>query len=189
MKTLDMVKNRKVLLGFLSVLGIVGATSYAVVLAATPDASGFINACYKNSTKVLRITDPAGNCDANETAIDWRRDGGQIISNRVSVPYEGASNQQILTIPEFGELKVTNCSNQTGISMKYINNTSHNVEAGNLGIFDPGDELISDTSAMDMQLGYRELNLNHIATVTVSATYDEVNSSCIWLAQATISQN
>ena len=44
-------------------------------MAAIPDSNGQVNACYKSSTQALRVTDPAGSCATNETALSWSQTG------------------------------------------------------------------------------------------------------------------
>jgi len=66
-------RNTKYAVGLIAASVIGGATT-AAVLAAIPDSTGQINACYTSGNKAaLHLTDPAGNCKANETAIGWDR--------------------------------------------------------------------------------------------------------------------
>lgn len=71
------IKNKAEFLGVIVVAAVVGGATTAVVSAAIPDSNGQVNACYKNSTQVLRVTDPAGNCTSNETALSWSQTGPQ----------------------------------------------------------------------------------------------------------------
>jgi hypothetical protein len=75
-KILVFIGNKMAFLGAVMLAAIAGGLTTAVVLAAIPDGSGAINACYKNSTQVLRVTDPLGNCTTNETALIWKQNGG-----------------------------------------------------------------------------------------------------------------
>lgn len=54
---------------------IIFCVTVSAVSAAIPDQSGVINACYKNSTKDLRVTDSSVNCNTNETALNWSQQG------------------------------------------------------------------------------------------------------------------
>lgn len=69
------IKNKLTFLGAVVLAAIVGGAATAVVMAAIPDSNGQINACYKNSTQALRVTDPAGSCATNETALSWSQNG------------------------------------------------------------------------------------------------------------------
>jgi len=74
----NLIINLRSRLSTIAVIAIaiaVGSLSGAVVLASIPDNSGKINACYKNSTKVLSVTDQAGNCGSNETPLSWSQNG------------------------------------------------------------------------------------------------------------------
>lgn len=55
---------------------VIGGATTGMVMAAIPDSNGQINACYKNSTQILRVTDPAANCATNETPLSWASTGG-----------------------------------------------------------------------------------------------------------------
>jgi hypothetical protein len=63
----------KLLFGGLAVLGL-GGIMTLTVNAAIPD-NGQINACYRNVLKTLRVTDIAGDCNANETPLSWSQNG------------------------------------------------------------------------------------------------------------------
>jgi len=59
----------------LMIASLAGGILSAVVLAAIPDNNNQINACYSNANKTLKVTDPAGNCSGNETALSWSQQG------------------------------------------------------------------------------------------------------------------
>lgn len=60
----------------LAMASLVGGLVSAVVLAAIPDSSGTIHACYKNSTGALKVIDSSTNsCAGNETALNWSQNG------------------------------------------------------------------------------------------------------------------
>lgn len=121
-KILMYTKTKLVFLLAVVLATIVGGATTAFVLAAIPDSKGQINACYKNNTQVLRVTDPAGNCANNETALSWRQQGSNnVLSNRVFFPYDSGTNQLVLNVPGYGKFEVTNCS-----SINPNNNASWN---------------------------------------------------------------
>lgn len=65
----------KLLIGIVSGL-VVGGVATVAVMAATPDSSGVIHSCYKNSNGALRIIDNATqSCGNNETALGWNQAG------------------------------------------------------------------------------------------------------------------
>jgi len=72
-KILIFMGNKIAFLGAVMLAAVVGSLTTAMVMAAIPDSNGQINGCYKNSTQALRVTDPAGNCATNETALSWQQ--------------------------------------------------------------------------------------------------------------------
>lgn len=58
--------------GFAVVLAAAG-----IALAAIPDSSGVIHACYQTNKGTLRVVESATSCAASETSLDWNRTGPQ----------------------------------------------------------------------------------------------------------------
>jgi len=184
-KVLIFVRNKMAFLGAVILAAVVGGLTTAIVMAAIPDSNGQINACYKNQTKVLAVTDPAGNCATNETALSWRQDGGQTISNRLSIPLGGASNQVVLDIPNLGQIRVGDCSQTSGSFAEYFNNTGHDVQSSAASI--PPNGTGDPTQPL---LGYSNSGINYVALVTSTVWVDDVvTNACYFQTQATISQN
>jgi hypothetical protein len=67
----------------------------AIALAAIPDASGVIHACYKNKGGALRAVNSAADCKNTETALPWNQTGPagvsgyEIINNLGTLPLNG----------------------------------------------------------------------------------------------------
>lgn len=101
-RVFDFIKNKATFLGAVTLAAIVGGATTAVVMAAIPDSNGQINACYKNSTKVLSVTDPTGNCAGNETALSW----GQ--GNRAYATIDYDPNTDTVTIDSAHSSGITN---------------------------------------------------------------------------------
>lgn len=74
-KIINNIKSRLGFIGAIFMATIVGGITSASVLAAIPDSNGQINACYKNSSGAVQLTDPAGNCGSKFTAISWDQSG------------------------------------------------------------------------------------------------------------------
>ena len=83
---------------------VIGGVSSAAVIAAVPDTSGVIHACYRTNKGALTIIDPATqSCPSGETAISWNQTGPQgpsgagsgngFVSNLVGADFSGASLQ------------------------------------------------------------------------------------------------
>jgi uncharacterized protein YjbI with pentapeptide repeats len=77
-KILKFVKDKTMFLTAIALATMVGGISTAVVMAAIPDNSGVLHACYRNSAGLLdpkgsvRIIDDASeSCTGQETAITW----------------------------------------------------------------------------------------------------------------------
>ncbi len=154
----------------------------ASVLAAIPDSNGFINACYKNNGGALRVVDASTDCTNSETALDWRRDGGQIISNRINVAFGDANNQQVLNIPNLGEIRVSQCDSNGVAQVEYHNNTGQDVLLN--GSVSPAGDL----SNLPVLLGYISGDVNFVARVDAVGGTDG-STTCYFQAQATLSQN
>ena len=62
---------------------LVGGSASAVVLAAIPDNTGVIHACYKTSGGQTRIVDNSSqSCNSNESAVSWNSAApGQFVTN------------------------------------------------------------------------------------------------------------
>jgi hypothetical protein len=133
-KVLIFVRNKIVFLGAIILAAMVGGLTTAAVMAAIPDSDGQINACYKNSTSVLAVTDPAGNCAANETPLSWQQSaGGRVYSGHVSVPNGSQSATPLLSLPGFGNFSVTLCEFTDGfpnMSVTFTNTSSSTIYAG-----------------------------------------------------------
>jgi len=82
---LSYLKGKVVFLCAITIATAIGGAASTLVLAAIPNSNGQINACYKNNTLTLRVTDPAGTCVANEIALSWKQNGmsNQLVGNLV----------------------------------------------------------------------------------------------------------
>ena len=58
----------------------------AIALAAIPDASGIIHACYGNKSGALRAVNSAADCKKTETALTWSQMGPQGIPGPQGLP-------------------------------------------------------------------------------------------------------
>ncbi len=163
-KVLTFVRNKIAFLGAVILAAMVGGLTTAAVMAAIPDSNGQINACYKNSTKVLAVTDPAGNCGTNETPLSWQQSaGGRVYSGHVSVPNGSSSTTPLLSLPGFGDFSVTLCEFMNGspnMHVTFTNTTSNTIYAGE----NPGN-VASGESAITAGIGDQ---MNMLSDTTLS---------------------
>ena len=54
---------------------LVVAMASGIAVAAIPDESGVIHACYKTVNGQVRIVESAADCNPSETSIDWSQTG------------------------------------------------------------------------------------------------------------------
>ena len=152
-KVIAFVKTKLTLLAAVAVAAAVGGTMTGVVMAAIPDTDGRINACYKNSTKVLAVTDPAGNCATNETPINWDQSANGKVYSKALVASLDTSPQQLFSIPEIGTFSLSACINNPDQShvftLTYTNNSNHTIGFDGDASDDvgPGGSKITDLSA------------------------------------------
>ena len=124
-KVIEAIKIKLGFFGAVVLAALVGGLASATVLAAIPDSNGQINTCYNNNTKVLRVTDPAGNCGAKSTALSWSQNGAVAVGNRIQVA-TGTSGQTLLSVPGFGEFTVADCDDTSSTATFEFTNTSSN---------------------------------------------------------------
>jgi uncharacterized protein YjbI with pentapeptide repeats len=75
---------------------VIGGSASAAVLAAIPDSSGAIHACYKsgllNNSGQVRIIDGSQSCNSNETAASWNSaTAGPFVNNLVGADFTDTS--------------------------------------------------------------------------------------------------
>lgn len=128
-------RKYKLLAAAFLVIGVSGGAAIGV-MAAIPDTNGVIHGCYRTSSGILRVVDsPTQACNSNETAINWQQNGAQALSNELALPSGQAANQVLLSIPNFGEVRVASCGTDPdggfARSLLFVNTTA-NVLRGTL---------------------------------------------------------
>jgi hypothetical protein len=170
--------------GFLlaiALAAVVGGATGAMVMAAIPDSNGQINACYKNSTHVLSVTDPAGNCAGNETPLSWGQGGsGNIIGNEANLDYGTTTPQVLLTIPQMGNFLGT-CDQDGNITTSFQNTSNSIIEFGARYI-QPGDSTGFGGGALSIGTG----NQFKIAWVQGNIWADSSVQKCHFPAQGVL---
>lgn len=197
-KLLTSARGKLRFLGAVSLAMLVGGATSAVVLAAIPDSNGQINACYKNTSGALQLTDPAGNCGSKFTPISWSQHAPTVLSNRLEVA-TGTSGEEILAVPGFGSLTVGSCDDTYGTAtLSFTNNTSNNIDfgytddGGTYGLYTlaPSD---SWTESNNFVIGTKTITLGYgvgtgskVATTQAFTqnTYPGVTTGCTYIAQA-----
>jgi hypothetical protein len=169
----------------------VGGASTALVTAAIPSSSdGQIHACYRNTGNLfnpkgsLRAVDSDNNeaCTAQETAIGLNAARTHVFSKRTLIDRDQLAT--VASIPEFGELSMY-CN---GDEFTY-HNTTNQVVQYKYGFVDPNEDAqLAWPSEVDTELlGFTQNGVDHLATITTSATAANENNCQVQL-QVVISQ-
>ena len=204
-KIVNYTKNKLGFFGAIVTAALIGGLASATVLAAIPDSSGQINACYNNKNKTLRVTDPAGNCGSAYTALSWDQHGATVIGNRLEVA-NGSSGQTLLSVPGFGTFTVMSCDDSQGIAgYEFTNTSGTQVDVG--VNFNDGNNQTSPLAAGDewthstdpsvdgtrpgntsIILGQGTGSSSKVASLQIfsSNDFDGVHTGCRFDAQATL---